>query len=148
MQLVIAVYVDNPLLTGPSEEAVSKFENSLAEKFKMTDREDLTLILGIRATTTADMRLLDQKHFILQVLERFRMLDVKPAIMPMERGIIEKLQRTTDVDASDQAKYAEAISPVLWISTMTCPDISFATSFLARFVAKPTHGHWAAVREC
>lgn len=145
-RLVVAVYVDDILLTGPDEEVVSRFELSLAEKFKMTEGEDLTFILGIRVTTGDRMRFLDQKHFVLQVLERFGMQDANPAATPMEKGIMEKLQRSTEVDACDQARYAEAIGSLLWVSTMTRPDIAFATSFLARFIARPARDHWGAVK--
>lgn len=73
------------------------------------------------------------------------MIDAKPVSTPLESGAIEALY-ATDEEGTDKARYAEAIGSLLWLSSMTRPDLAFATSFLARFCAKPSIRHWAAIK--
>lgn len=45
--LVIAVYVDDILITGSNIEAIEEFEGRIAKKFDMSDLGKLTYYLGI-----------------------------------------------------------------------------------------------------
>ena len=46
----------------------------------------------------------------------------------------------------DRERYQSAVGSLLYLSTKTRPDISYAVGVVARFSAKPTNIHWSAVK--
>ncbi|CAM9902305.1 unnamed protein product [Heterosigma akashiwo] len=47
-ELMVAVYVDDLVISGSSSALVSDFKHSLASKYELTDQGELTQILGIK----------------------------------------------------------------------------------------------------
>ncbi|KAG5460803.1 MAG: hypothetical protein BJ554DRAFT_7105 [Olpidium bornovanus] len=76
--------------------------------------------------------------------KKFGVDEAKPIATPLGKDAMETLYQV-EVDARPQ-EYAAAIGSLLWLATMTRPDIAFATSFLARFMAKPNEPHWGAIK--
>lgn len=60
------------------------------------------------------------------------MMDCKGTKSPMEANFQFKEEDSIDIP------YRELIGSLLYISTMSRPDITFATSYLSRFLDKPT----------
>ncbi|KAG5456547.1 MAG: hypothetical protein BJ554DRAFT_3686 [Olpidium bornovanus] len=112
----------------------------------MSEGGDLSFILGVRITTSKGRRVLDQEHFVKAVLERFNMQNVKPVATPLEAGALEMLTMTMAGDKEKNGeggikRYQEAIGSLMWLATMTRPDLAFTVSFLSRFVASPSAKH-------
>ena len=48
--------------------------------------------------------------------------------------------------SDEAAEYRSLTGSLLYISACTRPDVSFAVSFLSRFVTEPEHQHWIAAK--
>ena len=60
--------------------------------------------------------------------------------------LIKLSKGTEDSEYMDIELYQSAVGKLLYLSTRTRPDISFAVSSVARYTAKPTVDHWKAVK--
>ena len=56
------------------------------------------------------------------------------------------VKASEDDDMFDQEIYQSAVDSLLYLSTRTRPNISYAVSSVARFASKPTKQHWTAVK--
>jgi hypothetical protein len=84
------------------------------------------------------------------MLENFGMADCKPVSTPMNPGITLTKSMGPPPDAPEDRKfrstYLSAVGSLLYLSTMTRPDISYAVGVLARFNSNPGQQHWTAVK--
>ena len=71
--------------------------------------------------------------------------NAKPAKTPANvNGKISKA--TPEGETVDQCTYQSAVGSLLYLSTRTRPDITFAVNNVARFCSQPTQEHWIAVK--
>ena len=54
--------------------------------------------------------------------------------------------KTEDSEYFDKETYQSAVGSLLYLSTRTRPDITFAVNNIARFSSNPTTQHWTAVK--
>mgnify|MGYP000084767721 CR=1 FL=1 len=71
----ILLYVDDLDITDPNLAAISKVKSQLSEAFEMKDLGDLHYFLRIEVIHTPDDILLTQRHYVLNMLYKFRMTD-------------------------------------------------------------------------
>ncbi|KAG5461565.1 MAG: reverse transcriptase (RNA-dependent DNA polymerase)-domain-containing protein [Olpidium bornovanus] len=139
--LIIAIYVDDILLTGPNVKTIERFERLLAQKFKMTHGGNVSFILGIRMTTKSEGRILNQEHFAKALLGKFNMTNAKRFAIPLQAEALEVLTMVTPQDEKKEGcvkKYSEAIGSLM-------PDLAFPVS-LSQFTASPSAKHWEVVK--
>ena len=115
---IIALYVDDMLLTGPNETHIAEFKADLNASFEMSD-------LGIQFKHCDGGISLCQTKYILTLLRRFDLEDCKPTITLMETGL--KLSLHNGGDYVDVTLYQQAIGCLIYVC-ITRPDIQFAVS--------------------
>ena len=70
----------------------------------------------------------------------------KPVNTPVDTAV--KLMKATEEDECvDQKRYQSAVGTLLYFSTATRPDITYAVSNVPKYSAKPTKQHWTAVKQ-
>jgi hypothetical protein len=74
-QLIVGVYVDDLVITGPDRSGICSFKKEMATKFKMTDLGLLRYYLGIEVKHCDDGICLSQGAYALKILERARMAE-------------------------------------------------------------------------
>ena len=75
-----------------------------------------------------------QSAYTKEVLERFQMEESRSVETPVDVG--SKLVKTKEgEDCFDQEQYQSAVGSLLYLSTRTRPDISYAVGTTARFCA-------------
>jgi hypothetical protein len=86
---------------------------------------------------------LTQKRYALSILERFGMSNCKPVDSPMVPGI--KLGHDGET-LPEENEYAAIVGSLLYLSTMTRPDIAYAVGVLSRFISCPRDPHLQAAK--
>jgi len=86
-----------------------------------------------------------QETYVREVIKKFKKEESKSVSTPTQLG--SNLVKAVDGDDMfDQEMYQSAVGSLLYLSTRTHPDISYAVSSVARFTSKPTKQHWMAVK--
>jgi hypothetical protein len=90
-QLVVGVYVDDLINTGPHIQSIRRFKNQIAEMFKMSDLGLLTYYLGIEVKHVREGISLSQGCYARKILEKEGMKDCNSCQVPMQAKL--KLKR-------------------------------------------------------
>ena len=143
---VIAVYVDDIIQAGKNEKEIQEVKKSISEKFDAVDMGPLHYFLGVKVKQNEKGDVwIGQPSYIQTLLRKFRMEDCNPAETPADAN--QKLKKAEEnEEMSNKEMYQSAVGSILYISTRTRPDISYAIGSCARFSANPTKGHWTAVK--
>ena len=137
--VIILVYVDDMVITSNNDKAARQAMQEIAKKWTITDLGEISTILGMKVTRDRTHRKLwlSQPAYIDKVAERFptnkrlRVTPLPTTLDPMD-----------DVLMEGRTPYQEVVGCLQWIAGCTRPDISYAASYLARYMVAPLTHHW------
>lgn len=104
----------------------------------MKDLGKISYFLGIQFDQKKDKITMNQKQYILKMLERFGMSDCKPRSTPSEPregGIKNEEEESSEF--VDPRGYREIVGSLIYAMTSTRPDISWIVSKLSQTLANP-----------
>ena len=146
---IVALYVDDVLLTGPFSEGIQRIKDALHAKFKMTDMGACSYYLGMtvfRDRANRTLRLGQSAH-IERFLRHHGMWESKPQSTPMETTSRPLPAEEGYVASTDlRQTYQSAVGSLMYAMLGTRPDIAFAVSVVSRFSSNPTEAHYASVK--
>lgn len=129
-------------MTASSTELLQQVMRTLQSEFSMTDLGSLNFFLGIAVTRDHNGMFLSQRKYAIDILERAKMFNCKPARTPADT--------TGKLDASgppvsDPTLY-RSLAGALQYLTFTRPDISYAVQQVCLFMHNPREPHFAALK--
>ena len=142
VEVIMAVHVDVIVMAG-SDEACRDFHAALNSKFPTNNLGQSTWYTGCAFKRNWELGTLEitQKVFVESMLNHFGVnsssdISATPGIElgPREEG-----------EPKGDWPYREAVGSLMWLSTMTRPNISNAVRVVARQSHNPTDRHWKAV---
>ena len=148
--LIVCVYVDDIGFASPVAAERQRFVRFLETQYKIGAPEEMTSYIGIkvvRDATSGDIHLSQPGH-IRAGLDRFNMVNCKPAITPMVPHTMHDLRQFSPKEGSDEANdmkaipYPQLVGLLNYLSVTTRPDIAIATRQLAKFMHSPGLAHW------
>ena len=152
IKVIMPVFVDDITLASKSGKAIDDFVIELGKHFKLRDLGDTNFLLGIEISREREKCKLymSQRQYTINKLEEFRMTDCKPVGTPMLPG--EKLTSEQSPKTDEEKRemenipYISAVGSLMYLATMTRPDIAYTVGVLARFNSNPGMAHWKAVK--
>lgn len=143
--VIVSLYVDDLLLACSDLKRLNWLKSALHRKFDMTDCGPASVCLGLEIRRDRAKKALhvSQTKYVLKVLERFKMLDCKPVVTPMDA---QPTQEDIDGEPVDSTLYRQAIGSAMYLSVGSRPDIAFAVGRLAQFVENPTQPLWVKAK--
>jgi hypothetical protein len=141
--IAVAVYVDDITCMAPPGKW-KNFVTKLRSVFQTTEPKQISWILQTAVTRTHSTISLSQKRYITEMLEKFKMKDCKTAETPMEPGCLRLV--TNSEPFQNVTLYKQLVGSIIYLSTVSRPDIAFAANFLSRAMDKPTKIHWATAK--
>src|SRR5258706_4184750 len=146
--MILAVHVDDMLLAGNSRELMEEAKAWLAKHFKIKDMGNPKLIVGLEVIrdegqgTTA----ISQGHFIDELAVRYHQTTAPTAPTPLSSSFEFTGEGcpSTAVDKEEMAHlpYRSLVGALMYIMIGTRPNISFAVSYLSRYLINPGKWHW------
>ena len=133
--MIVAVYVDDLLITGNDKELIKKFKSFLSREFeKIPDLEDLKKYLGIEIDQDNGQLHLHHQTYINDILVRFKLTEKMGKQTPLPINLDSLLEESNQKDSIQ-----EILGSLRFLADRCRPDISFACSFLARNAAAANH---------
>lgn len=139
--VMLVVYVDDIIIAAKSENDINYVIGKIKKRFDIHDFADCSLYLGLNINVNNDRVTIDQKNYIVDVLERFNMGDCNPSAVPMDA-----FENFNECERTPNLPIRELLGCLNYISTRTRPDISLAVSHLGTFMDKPSEKLWKAAK--
>lgn len=133
--VIILLYVDDILIASNCKSKLNQIRNGLQKEFEMTYLGCPEKFLGIEIKRDRNNRTIyiHQRKFIIKMLQKFKMLDCKPVSTPM---VTRETERKGEIECERPSRkvfpFREAIGSLLYLSSGTRPDITYAVNMLSR----------------
>jgi hypothetical protein len=141
---LLLAYVDDIVVAAETSREIDEVMKGLSLRWKITELGEISTILGMKVSSDRQARKvwLTQPAYIDKIVERFP--GCRPKKTPL--SIIKREQTGGEggntLSPIPLTPYQEIVGCLQWVAGCTRPDISFAASFLARQVARPTEHLW------
>src|SRR5271154_3287127 len=145
MPLLLAVYVDDIQVVGPTKEDGDAVYKELENHIKIEYKGPVRSLLGIDIIRNWDDHLIaiNQSAYIDCLLGEFGLTNAKSAGSPLDPSLL--LVAAMPGDKMCNIKYYQRLTGSLnHLAVFTRPDISFAVSKLSQFNSNPTTSHLKA----
>lgn len=146
---IIAVYVDDLLLSGPKMSDIKILKGQLSERFQMSDLGPCSYYLGMAVTRNRQNRIiqLSQTAYVEKILREYKMADSKPMSTPMDTNCrLQKASADYEAESEFRKQYQSAVGSLMYAMLGTRPDIAYAVSVVSRYGSNPTPAHYGAVK--
>ena len=144
--MVLVIYVDDAGVGFSSKSALDEFLKQLRSKgFELTQEGDFSEYLGIKLQKLPNGSIeMTQKGLIAKIISATGLSNCHPNWNPCS-------QLCLGSDPTGEAytgpwSYASIVGMLIYLTTNTRPDISFAVSQVARFTSSPKVSHASAVK--
>ena len=140
--MIVDVYVDD-LLIGGSEEDCESLLTSLNKTFSTNNLRGCTCYDGCGIERDVELRTirLSQEAYVESLMKRFGVQSISD--IPASPGA--DLRPNQDDEPGGDWPVREAVGSLMWLSTMTRPDITNAVRAVARYAHEPSEILWQAI---
>ena len=135
--VIILVWVDDLIIAARNDILMSDTKQMLKDKFHMKDLGRLSYFLGIHFKQGVDYVRMNQRKYLVKLLEKFEMSNCKPRTTPSE---------CDGENLTDPRRYRELIGSLIYAMTCTRPDICWIITTLSQYLSRPLKEHWIAAK--
>ncbi|GJT64341.1 putative ribonuclease H-like domain-containing protein [Tanacetum coccineum] len=142
--LLVQVYVDDIIFGSTNKAWCEEFEVLMQGEFEMSAMGEMSFFLGLQVKQLPDGIFISQDKYVKDILTKFDMDSVRPAITPYEAAKT-KLKDESDPPVNVHL-YRSMIGSLMYL-TASRPDIMFAVSACSRHQVTPLTSHLNAVKK-
>lgn len=151
-RVFLALYVDDGLIISKSQAAIDTIVNRLKQHFQVT-LDDATEFIGIEIKRNRERKTitLKQSGYIRNVLKRFNMTEANTSSIPADPSVrLSKEQcpkLKEEIEECSRIPFREAVGSLLFVATVTRPDILYAVNQASQFLTNWGQEHWTALKK-
>ncbi len=140
MREILTMYVDDILVTssGGTEKAEAQLDE-LGKSHEIKKLGAATFMLGVGVHQEADKTVLEQRSYVEDILRETDFLEVKPRSTPWDSHFLDD---GVSLEKTHATIYRKVVGQLMYLSTVSRPDIAFAVGRLAAGFREPTTGLW------
>lgn len=143
--IFIGIYVDDILISTPTDEEATQVKISLKKSFDTTDLGHAKYLLGMEISNEDFGITLSQEKFILQLLDKYGYTDIKPKKTPAIQNL-KLIEHTGECSPAEKQLYQSMVGSLLYVATCTRPDIAAAVSIAGRSASNPSSENFIYVK--
>jgi hypothetical protein len=142
----ILVYVDDLILISENMKTLELAKTILIQNFHMKDLGPLTFFLGIEIMRNRGKRsiTLNQRAYISRLISSLKMDGCNGVSTPLDANT--NLTGNINSHKIENVPYCNVVGALIYLSTTTRADISYAVNILSRYLISYTAAHWKAVK--
>jgi hypothetical protein len=150
--IIVAVATDDMAVTSKHAVDAENFKSDIRKFWEITDHGPIKWFLGfeIKRDRNARTIAINQRTYIENMVEKFRLTGAKPVTTPMDPGsqfsVDQSPSSLNQIAKMRGVPYMEAIGSVLWPVVVSRPDAAYATGILSQFVQNPGPAHWEGLK--
>ncbi|KAI0507666.1 hypothetical protein KFK09_013793 [Dendrobium nobile] len=137
-QIYLLVYVEDILITGNDESAISTFLDKLNATFSLKHLGTANHFLGIKIQQLPDKYFLSQHAYALSIIKQANLLNCNPTANPSCTKMPAAIP--TDNKLGDPSLYRKLTGALQYL-TITRPDIAYAVNNLSQHIHDPQPIH-------
>ena len=145
--LILGAATDDFTIITDSNATADHFLDEFEKWVELVRLGQITWLLGttVRRNLTDHTISLGQEAYIDQIATRFGLQNARSVSTPLPPGIdlspgMEHISPKL-LSASEKRTYHEVIGSLMYLSVMTCPDITYAVSILSQRLENPSITH-------
>ncbi|KAL0374188.1 UNVERIFIED_CONTAM: Retrovirus-related Pol polyprotein from transposon RE1 [Sesamum radiatum] len=139
--LTLLVYMDDILLTGPSEDSIADVKRYLDDLFTIKDLEYAKYFLDLEIARSQGGTSITQRKYIEDIITDTGMSGARPALSPLPQGL--KFSIDEGILLPEPSQYRRLVGCLLYLG-FTRLDISYPVQQLSQFLQHPTNQHMNA----
>lgn len=142
IKVILVIYVDDALIISSSKKIIKIIISVLKQAFKIKEL-NLSYFVGIEVLKSDNCICLHQQEYIEQIVKTFNMSECNYASTPADPNVVicKNLEETVV-----KFPYREAIGSLLFLCSVSRPDIAYAVNILSRYINNPSQQHVNAVK--
>ncbi|XP_021753580.1 uncharacterized protein LOC110718951 [Chenopodium quinoa] len=141
--IIVAVYVDDIIVTGSDELEICRLKSHLDAVFSIKNLGKLSYFLGMEIGYMDAATSMSQKKFTNELLKEANIHEDRTAVTPPPVYI--KLQATEGDLYGDPSRYICLVGKLNFL-THTRPNLSYAVQHLSQFLQEPRMPHFRALQ--
>lgn len=139
----LALFVDDVLIASKDKTALETALNKLNSEFKITLGGGKNFVeLQIKRDRINKVIYIHQEAYVLQILDRFRMSEAK--LVTVSADVHTHLESTEGVNNCSFFPFRKVVGSLVFLLTVTRPDLAYAVNNVSRYLANPDENHWQA----
>ena len=119
----VLLYVDDLVIANTNLEEIGCVKSQLVASFEMKEVGDLHYFLGIEVIQTPEGILIRQRHYVLNMLFKFGMMDCKSVSTPLDRN-----------DNLDPGSERLATRSLMYL-TITWPNLNYPAGLINQLMS-------------
>lgn len=138
------MYVDDILISASTNEKIEKIAESLKNRFPITDLGILHHYLGVQVNINEGIYYINQSNYIEKITFSVGLQHARFSKTPLDPGYLKV--RCGDKPMDNMEKYQQLIGALLYVASITRPDISASVTILSQFNKNPTQSDWTEAK--
>lgn len=139
--VIIAIYVDDLLVTGNDPTEILNIKNSLHDQFKIKDLGQIHYFLGLEFNKIDTGYIVHKQKFIKDLLQTYSIMDLPTTTMPLPAKL--QLVHKMENPLVDPTLYRQLIGKLNFLMH-TRLDLAFSIQHLSQFNQTPSQSHYDA----